>query len=125
MKEAAIRELRPLQHALPGRGSIAAKHSPAQALLTLLLLGLLWASSAIGQPLGPIQRGAGETTEAEPDREILEAQVQALRASLPEAGEESSEWLEQHGMILRHGSSLSLMSLGSTTLNESEEFGDA
>ena len=43
---------------------------------------------------------------------------------LPEAGEESSEWLEKHGMILRHGSSLALMSLVSTALNESDEFGD-
>ena len=43
---------------------------------------------------------------------------------LPTPGDEQSEYHEGTRHLLRHGSSLALMSLVSTTLNESEEFGD-
>ena len=44
--------------------------------------------------------------------------------SLPPPGEERSEFIEDKGVLLRHGSSLALMALVSTALNESDEFGE-
>ena len=44
--------------------------------------------------------------------------------SLPPPGEERSEFIEEKGVLLRHGSSLALMALVSTALNESDEFGE-
>ena len=41
--------------------------------------------------------------------------------SLPPPGEERSEFIEDKGVLLRHGSSLALMALVSTALNESDE----
>ena len=43
---------------------------------------------------------------------------------LPSIGEEASEFLPERNLLLRHGTSLSLMSLVGTALNESEEFAE-
>ena len=43
---------------------------------------------------------------------------------LPSLGEEASEFLPERNLLLRHGTSLSLMSLVGTALNESEEFAE-
>ena len=43
---------------------------------------------------------------------------------LPSLGEEASEYLAEKNLLLRHGTSLSLMSLVGTALNESEEFAE-
>ena len=43
---------------------------------------------------------------------------------LPSLGEEASEFLAERNLLLRHGTSLSLMSLVGTALNESEEFAE-
>lgn len=45
-------------------------------------------------------------------------------AFFPESGCDVSEFLEDRGLILRHGTSLSLMSLVAEWLNRSEEFSD-
>ena len=50
--------------------------------------------------------------------------MSAWSGSLPPPGEESSEFIEEKGVLLRHGSSLALMALVSTALNESDEFGE-
>ena len=47
-----------------------------------------------------------------------------MLAALPPPGEERSEFIEDKGVFLRHGSSLALMALVSTALNESDEFGE-
>ena len=43
---------------------------------------------------------------------------------LPSLGEDASEFLPERNLLLRHGTSLSLMSLVGTALNESEEFAE-
>ena len=43
---------------------------------------------------------------------------------LPSLGEEASEFLADRNLLLHHGTSLSLMSLVGTALNESEEFAE-
>jgi GNAT superfamily N-acetyltransferase len=48
--------------------------------------------------------------------------MSAWSGSLPPPGEERSEFIEEKGMLLRHGSSLALMALVSTALNGSDEF---
>ena len=50
--------------------------------------------------------------------------MSAFSGSLPPPGEERSEFIEDKGVLLRHGSSLALMALVSTALNESDEFGE-
>ena len=50
--------------------------------------------------------------------------MSAWSGSLPPPGEERSEFIEDKGVLLRHGSSLALMALVSTALNESDEFGE-
>ena len=45
-------------------------------------------------------------------------------SGLPDPGEEASDFLVEQQHCLRHGSSLALMSLVSTALNQSDEFGD-
>ena len=47
-----------------------------------------------------------------------------LSTALPELGCETSEFLPERGMLLRHGTSLQLMSLVTAVLDESQEFGE-
>lgn len=44
--------------------------------------------------------------------------------ALPRLGEDTSEFLADHGLLFRHGSSLQLMSLVTECLNDSEEFAE-
>ena len=52
------------------------------------------------------------------------AELAARWCGLPLPGEEASEFDEKTQMVLRHGSSLALMALVASALNESVEFGD-
>ena len=53
-----------------------------------------------------------------------DAKRQRLSSALPELGCDDSEFLADRGLLLRHGTSLQLMSQVSTVLAESQEFGD-
>jgi GNAT superfamily N-acetyltransferase len=53
---------------------------------------------------------------------MIAAQAPENSASLPAPGCEESVYISDHGLILRHGTSLSLMALVSTWLNDSSEF---
>ena len=53
-----------------------------------------------------------------------EAKRQRLSSALPELGCDESEFLADRGLLLRHGTSLQLMSQVTTVLAESQEFGD-
>ena len=57
-------------------------------------------------------------------KRALVADAAPVSASFPAIGEDKSEWIAEHNVILRYGTSLRLMASCSAFLNESEEFNE-
>ena len=75
----------------------------------------------------PVTRVSTARSQLCPMAELVEKFKRARTQSwsgLPDPGEEASDFLVEEQHCLRHGSSLALMSLVSTALNQSDEFGD-